>query len=238
MHFAGVRRRSRAQEPGGVSGLSLHHFLGLRGAVCVALPAKPGRDALARRAATGAVLCTPLLEHPGRDRHVVVREGHPAYIRRPTRPPAVSALPVAPHLTASWRSMVLWARDAREPANGCVSARRGASTARTVPQPCPSSCFQERRLPGCAWKAAGFASHFPALHHRGDVEEIGDRVLGLAPRLRTPSCLPAGDRCRARLLLAWSAMSSPSPPSAGPCSHRWRRLQWRQDSVPVACWRR
>ena len=81
LHFAGVRRRSRAQEPGGVSGLSLHHFLGLRGAVCVALPAKPGRDALARRAATGAVLCTPLLEHPGRDRHVVVREGHPAYIR-------------------------------------------------------------------------------------------------------------------------------------------------------------
>ena len=69
--------------------------------------------------------------------------------------------------------------------------------------------------------------------------DLSSRSLWLAPRLRTPSRLPAGDRCRARLLPAWSAMSSPSPPSAGPRSRRWRRPLSQQDSAPVACrWRR
>ena len=82
LHLAGVRRRFRAQVAGSLSGLSLHHFLGLHCAVCVgALQAKPGRQAPARRAAAGACLCVPLLKHPGRDRHIVVCEGHPAHIR-------------------------------------------------------------------------------------------------------------------------------------------------------------
>ena len=48
-------------------------------------------------------------------------------LERSTRPPAVSALPVALHLTASWRSMVLWAlRRTRASRWMCWPQRRAA----------------------------------------------------------------------------------------------------------------
>ena len=111
-------------------------------------------------------------------------------LERSTRPPAVSALPVAPHLTASWRSMVLWAlRRTTEcqPADGCVlaAAAGGATPTRRVhwSQPLSPAYLTPRkifsllsssRIVRCA--CLPISQH---LHHRvGHVEEIGDRAPG------------------------------------------------------------
>ena len=183
LHFAGVRRRSRAQEPGGVSGLSLHHFLGLRGAVCVALPAKPGRDALARRAATGAVLCTPLLEHPGRDRHVVVREGHPAYIREvdETTCRVCTSCRTPPDSFLAIHGAVGSATHESQPMDVLAAAAGGAPTRREAictwyySSVCATKIFISPASSAALASPADFPASSPSC--RGpDVEEIGDRA--------------------------------------------------------------